>query len=315
MRLAFIGTSHVHTPDYLAVIRAMPTLRLVGIAQPDPDTIGLLSDLPPLFDRQEDLPDHDVAVVLTDADSHDNVCQKLTAPAVFIEKPLAISQERAQQISRVLTQKGIETETGFFLRHSAAFKTLCRACRSGQLGPVRFARLSFAHPGLLDRWLQKWPAHTSLTRMGGGAFVDLAIHLIDAATHIFGPLTPKSCHLDARAAGRFGFDPPFETQGQATLTSDAGSLVHVWASAEAPNTLLRIEVFCEGGEIFLDGGRVTQMLRDADKEVVHDGEMPTPADGFRAALERFRNQKAPITRTQDAVAASASMEALLRTQP
>jgi len=315
MRIAFVGTSHVHTPDYLSVARSMPWLRLVGIAKPDPDTIGLLSDLPPLFDRQEDLPDHDVAVVLTDADSHDQVCTQLTAPAVFIEKPLAVSEKRAQHISRLLTQKGIDTETGFFLRHSAAFKSLCRVCDSAQMGPARFARLSFSHPGFLDGWLQKWPAHVSRTRMGSGAFADLAIHLIDAATCIFGPLTASSCQLDTSAATRLGFDPSFDTQGQATLTSHEGSLIHVWASAEAPSINLRIEVFCKGGEILLDAGRVTRTYRFANPDVIHHGEMPTPADGFRAALEGFRNRSERITNTEEAVLASASMEALLKLTP
>ncbi|WP_178346912.1 Gfo/Idh/MocA family protein [Marivita hallyeonensis] len=311
--MAFVGTSHVHTPDYLAVTRSMPWLKVVGIAEPDPDTIGLIYDLPPLFDRQEDLPDHDVAVVLTDADSHDRVCAGLTAPAVFIEKPLAVSHNRAQHISRLLTQRGIDTETGFFLRHSAAFNALCGACNNAQMGTARFARFSFSHPGFLDGWLQKWPAHISRTRMGGGAFADLAIHLVDAATCIFGPLTAGSCQLDTSASTRLGFDTSFDTQGQATLTSHEGCLIHVWASAEAPSVNLRIEVFWEGGEVLLNDGCVTRKYRAANPEVVHDGEMPTPADGFRAALEGFRNRSERITNVEEAVSANALMEALLKT--
>ncbi len=314
MRLAFIGTSHVHTPDYLAVVRLMPWLNLVGIAKPDLETIGLLADLPPLFDRQEDLPDHDVAVVLTDPDSHDQVCMSLTAPAVFIEKPLAVSHKRAQHISSVLTQKGIEAEIGFFLRHSSAFRALCKACSDSDMGTARFARFSFSHAGFLEGWLQKWPAHISQTRMGGGAFADLAIHLFDAATCMLGPLSANSGQLDTSASTRLGLDPSFDTQGQATFTSKGGCLIHFWASAASPRVELRIETVCEGGEILLNGGRVTRKYCAADPQVIHESEMPTPADGFRAALERFRNRSERITRIEEAVAASASIEALLKMQ-
>ena len=112
-----------------------------------------------------------------------------------------------------------------------------------------------------------------------------------------------------------GFDPSFDTQGQATFTSREGCLVHVWASAEAPSIDLRIEMFCEGGELLLDAGRVTRKFRAADPEVLHDGDMPTPANGFRAALEGFRNRSERITSIEEAVSASASMEALLKTTP
>ncbi len=315
MRIAFVGTSHVHTPDYLAVVRSVPWLNLVGIAKPDTDTIGLLTDLPPLFDRQADLPDHDVAVVLTDPDSHDQACMQLTAPAVFIEKPLAVSYERAQHISRSLTQRGIDAETGFFLRHSAAFKALCKTCKESEMGTARVARFSFSHPGFLDGWLQKWPAHVSQTRMGGGAFADLVIHLLDAANYIFGPLAANSCQLDTSASTKLGLDPLFDTQGQATLTSRDGGLVHFWASAEAPEVELRIEMVCEGGEILLNGGRVTRRCRASEPQVIYDGEMPMPADGFRAALEGFRNRSERITKIEEAVSACASMEALLKKAP
>lgn len=312
MRLAFLGTSHVHTLDFLKACRSIPGVELLGIAEPDTETVGLLPDLPAVFERQEDLPDHDVTVILTDAASHDRVCAKVTAPAAFVEKPLGVTGARAQAISDHLTGQGIATETGFFLRHSEAFKTVQNACRAPEMGPIRFARFEFVHPGFLDGWLRAWPAHCSDDRMGGGAFVDLAIHLVDAATCIVGDLAASSCDLDTGSHHRFGLGPSFETQGQATLRSKDGALVHIWASAEAPETGLKIEISCEGGEVVLDGGRVTQKYRDANAEVLREGAMPTPADGFRAAIEGFRDGRDRIVLIEDAVKASVLMEKIVR---
>ncbi|WP_299611759.1 Gfo/Idh/MocA family protein [uncultured Tateyamaria sp.] len=311
MRVAFIGTSHVHTPDYLAVCHDLPWVETVGIACVDEKTRRHLPHSPPEFDRHQDLPPHDIAVVLTDIRSHDDVCAQLTAPAVFVEKPLALNGTRASSIAQSLKLAGTRADLGFFLRHSTAFKTLAEASQDANLGDIRFAHLAFAHPGLLDGWLQRWPAHLSQDRMGGGAFADLAVHLIDAARVILGPITATSCDLDRTHSASGACEKGFDTQGQATLVSDHGALIHVWASAAAPRVMLSMHLVCEHGEVRLEGGRVLRRHREKEETVLHDGPMPTPADGFRASLVALRDGKAPILDIDDAVRASRLMENIL----
>ncbi|WP_299044198.1 Gfo/Idh/MocA family oxidoreductase [uncultured Tateyamaria sp.] len=311
MRIAFIGTSHVHTPDYLSVCRDLPWVEMVGVARVDVETLNLLTDLPPIFDRQEELPPHDLAVVLTDIQSHDEVCARLSSPAVFIEKPLGLDGDRADGIGQMLSSAGKRVEVGFFLRHSTALKTLVDASKSPEIGNIRFARFAFAHPGLSEGWLRHWPAHIAIERMGGGAFTDLAIHLVDAALAILGPLRATSCVLDKVGPGYGGLNQNFDSQGQATLTSAHGALVHVWASAEAPEVMLTAQLICEHGEISLNGGRVLLRYPPDNVTVLHDGQMPTPADGFRAALEALRNRENPILEIADAVSVSQIMDSIL----
>ena len=311
MRVALIGSSHVHTPDYLAVCRALPWVDLVGVAEPDPETRGLLPDLPPSFARADDLPPHDLTVVLTDAASHPAVCADLNAPTLFVEKPLATGGAGARTLAQALEGSGKRVETGFFLRYSKALATLRGAVDGGPaasrpMGAVRFARLAFAHPGLKEGWLRRWPAHMAPERMGGGAFADLAIHLVDAVRAIAGPIEAVACRLDRPSGEHAGLD----VQGQAMLTTKGDAPVHVWASAVAPRVMLSIAIVCERGEARLDGGRVTRRVGDGPAEVLHDGPMPTPSDGFRAALLALHGDRPPITTLADAVAASRLMDEL-----
>ena len=138
MRIAFVGSSHVHTLDYLAVCKALPWVDVVGIAHVDPETQRLLTDLPPSVPTQPDLPPHDLAVVLTDIASHDEICARLEAPAVFLEKPLAVDGPRADKLARSLSEKGKRVEVGFFLRHSRALSEMIEAVQKPAMGPVRF---------------------------------------------------------------------------------------------------------------------------------------------------------------------------------
>lgn len=308
MRVAFVGTSHVHTIDYLTACRTLPWVDVVGICCPEADTYMRLPELPRVFKKQEDLPDHDVAVVLTDVASHDAVCSALTASAVFIEKPLGLNYERSRAIALSLGRRNIRTETGFFLRHSDAFQTICKVAKDSRLGRLQKASLEFSHPGLLDGWLRHWPAHLSVDRMGGGAFVDLSIHLIDAADLLFRPITARSCSLDRATSSGLIYDPSFEVRGSAIFMSKELAPIHIKASAISPQIVLRFELSFEGGEVQLDGGAVTARYGNSDHHVLHDGPMPTPAEGFRAALEGFRNVSTQVAPASDVLVTSALSE-------
>lgn len=278
LRVAFIGSSHVHTPDYLGVCERTTWVEMVGLAEPDPATVHTLPDSLPILGAHGSLPPHDVAVVMTDAASHDTLCPMLAADQLFIEKPLAVNGRRAAALAARLSDGGKHVRSGFFLRLAPALASLENALRAGQIGRILHARFVFAHPGLREGWLHKWPAHLDPDRMGGGAFADLAIHLVDAATRLLGELRPICCQTQGK---------PLEEGGQAVMEGPAGEAVHIWVSAAAPRVMLDMRLVGEAGELLLNQGRA--VLRSGEREIVlHAGAMTTPADGFAAALSAFR---------------------------
>ena len=300
LRVAFVGSSHVHTPDYIAVCDRTPWVEVVGIAEPDKATAHMLPPDLARFEAHDALPPHDVAVVMTDAASHDAICPPLAARRLFIEKPLAVDGERAAALADRLEAVGKDVRLGFFLHHAPALAAMGQALRAGRIGRLRHARLAFAHPGLREGWLRGWPAHLDPDRMGGGAFVDLAIHLVDTALHLVGPLQPVACQFDGGLAAE---------AGQAMLRGPNGELVHLWASGAAPRVMLDVALVGENGELVLDGG-LAIIRSEGGTRVLFDGPMTTPADGFDAALDDFRLSHAKDDLAA-AVATSRTMSVLL----
>lgn len=300
LRVAFVGNAHVHTPDYLAVCARCDWIENVGLAVSDPATRDLLPNDVPYFDRVAALPHHDLAVVMGDAADHDTLCPTLLAPALFIEKPLAVTGERAARLASALNRAGKDVWTGFFLRHAPAVDTCKSVLASGRIGHLQHARLTFAHPGLKEGWLQNWPAHSNPARMGGGVFADLAIHLVDIAEMLVGALSPHACQLDPGTP---------DTGGQARLHSQENATVELVTSAMASRVMLEFVFVGDKGTLTLDLGRVT-LRQNSGEHVLHDGPMTIPADGFETAM-RAAHAKQNGEDLECAVWASERMEQLI----
>lgn len=74
---------------------------------------------------------------------------------------------------------------------------------------------------------------------------------------------------------------------------------------------LKIEIYCEGGVIVLDGGRVAFSPRAGNPKVLFDAPMPTPSDGFQAAMNGFLEGRKQVVSIDEAIDASVVMEDML----
>jgi predicted dehydrogenase len=71
--------------------------------------------------------------------------------AVFVEKPLALSETEALPMSEALVGTG-PFSTGFFLRYADTFRRLRAEVASGELGNIRHAAVTVVHGGLAQGW-------------------------------------------------------------------------------------------------------------------------------------------------------------------
>ncbi|PRY93667.1 putative dehydrogenase [Hasllibacter halocynthiae] len=297
MRVAIVGTAHVHAADYAAVCEGRPGTTLVGIAAPDPGSpFRFPPDVPVVAEPAVLIP-HDLAVVTVDARSQESVIPSLRAPHLFVEKPLGADRGARERLAVHLAARGGTTSLGFFLRHGPAPCAMAEAVRGGRR--LRELRLRFAHDGLRAGWLEAWPAHLSPERMGYGAFGDLGIHLLDAATLVAGPLAPEACRLRHRADG-------LETGGSARLAGPNGVAVHLEVDAAATEACLTVEAKFEDGTLTC-GGRLGPPGTGA-------GGLPDPASGFSTVLDALERGEPPGGAIlSDAVAAGRLLDAVLAT--
>ncbi|TWU23656.1 Gfo/Idh/MocA family protein [Bythopirellula polymerisocia] len=100
---------------------------------------------------------------------------------VLLEKPMALSLEECQQIAQVADATGRVLQIGFVHRYTGVGKLAKQIASSGKLGEIYSAKANLYLrrnvPGL-GKWF------TTKELSGGGALIDVGVHLIDLSCHI-----------------------------------------------------------------------------------------------------------------------------------
>src|SRR5581483_1077279 len=102
---------------------------------------------------------------------------------VFLEKPLAHTLEDGTAIVRAAERSDNVVMLGFNNRFNPASQALHRAIASSRLGTIYYARA---------RWLRRQglpPQASWFTRKaaaGGGALIDIGVHMLDLTFHMLG---------------------------------------------------------------------------------------------------------------------------------
>jgi predicted dehydrogenase len=118
---------------------------------------------------------------------------------VLLEKPMAMNVAECDDIIAVMRETGAIVQLGFVTRFAPAVEAALPFIAAGRLGTVYHVKAAMYRrrgiPGL-GRWF------TTQAQSGGGALIDLGVHMIDLALHLTGGLRPVS--VSAAGDGRFG---------------------------------------------------------------------------------------------------------------
>jgi predicted dehydrogenase len=139
----------------------------------------------------------DLAVLASPSGVH--AAQALTCIAagvpVVVDKPLAVSASQAAGVVEAGISAGVPLTVFQNRRWDAENLTLAALLRSGTLGQAhRFERRwERWRPVPKDRWRENSPPEE-----GGGLLLDLGVHLVDAAAHLFGRIVSVHAELAAR---------------------------------------------------------------------------------------------------------------------
>ena len=163
--------------------------------------------------------------------------------AVFVEKPLALTEEACRTVARAVADSDALLTVGFNRRYSP----LARAARdalAGTAGPAMAVYRVNAGPLPADHWLLD-------PEEGGGRIVGEACHFFDFLCWLLGE-EPASVHATA-PAGLNG--PPQELA--ATLRFSGGSVGTILYAASGHSAVPkeRVEVFKGGRSVVLDDFR------------------------------------------------------------
>ncbi|MQY27470.1 Gfo/Idh/MocA family protein [Nocardia aurantia] len=257
LRIALLGTEHVHTADHRAAVTACPDAELCHT-----------------------LDEADAAVICSTTARHGEWL-RIAATAnlpVLVEKPLAASLAETTALTASVGSGA--AVVAMFLRCAPALHRVRSVLATGALGEIVGARLSFGHPGLPDGMFEGTAAWMLDPARGGiGAFADLGIHLIDLLLWL---------RPDAPIAVR---DARFRMPAGMAVDS-SGVAVCDWGAV--PVTLAAGWTTRPGGlRLRVDGTRDRLVLRDGLLAVGPDVERHAPqaaGDATRAFLAGLRGR-------------------------
>jgi predicted dehydrogenase len=234
---------------------------------------------------------------------------------VLLEKPMALNAAQCDDILAAARAYERILQIGFVHRYTSVARTARTVIDSGELGRVYHAK---AHlhlrrnvPGL-GRWF------TDRKRSGGGALIDVGVHLIDLSLWLLGfpsveSVSGRTFHNFGRKMRGYHFEsmwggPPdyegvcdVEDAAHALIVfEDGGTLdLHVaWAgnfpAASVPASLMGI--FGEQGGITFElfGNRVHR-LREEDGALLEEDIDAPEVDFFAAQMEAFLQSVATRT--------------------
>jgi predicted dehydrogenase len=266
LRICVIGFGSI-ARTHLAALSALPVLRPLPF-RPVVDTVvtrrarelapGLalagVGHIAPAFGDGLAGRHLDAAVVASSNDRHlaDSRAVLGAGLPLYVEKPIGRTPEEAAELSRLAAASNRPVQVGLVMRYHPAVARSRALLAAGAAGAVRQARLTIFHGSYLDpsRPLS-W--RMSRERAGGGAMLDLGLHLLDLARHLLGEMRLVAGRHHTFVAERPGGRADADDWAWAELTTFAGASVTVEASRIAyGGEGSRLEVFGTEGSLRCD---------------------------------------------------------------
>jgi predicted dehydrogenase len=166
----------------------------------------------------------DAVIVSTPPQFHEEAALAALAAGkhVLCEKPLSNSLDACRRMVEAAQKSGKTLTTGFNHRYFPAIRFLKRTLADGVIGKLDHIRAFAGHEGL-SQFRAAWEYDKDV--IGGGALMDVGIHLIDLAAYVLGDVREVFGLTSNRV-----WNLPGEDNGFALLRSANGTVATLHAS-------------------------------------------------------------------------------------
>ena len=243
--VAFVGVAHIHTPNYLRLVKEHSGTRIKYVWDYDAERarkraaeVGAVvpADLSVIWSD----PEIAAVVILSETDRHHDLvlAAAKAGKAVYAEKPLGINAHESREMAEAIEKAGVIFTTGYFMRTDPKHLFLKNEIGRGNFGVITRVRGSNCHNGSLGGWFDtewRWMADPKIA--GVGAFGDLGTHKLDILMWLFGGI--ESVTADIRpVTHRYG---NCDETGEALIRFESGvigTLAAGWVDIDDPVKLL-----------------------------------------------------------------------------
>jgi predicted dehydrogenase len=203
--------------------------------------------------------DLDAVVIATPSSSHAAMVRAAFERGlhVFCEKPLTLSAEESEELSRLAEERGLVTQVGYHNRYVAAFQEVRSLLEAGAIGEVTHVLGEAYGPVVLKQKGSTWRSRRS---EGGGCLYDYAAHVINLMNWyvgqpvgVGGTALPKVFSADIDDATFSTLYFPGAKTGQLSV---------YWSDESYRKMTTRITIWGTAGRIFADRQECQVYLRD-----------------------------------------------------
>ncbi len=189
---------------HLRRLAAIPEVRIVGIAEPNPESVRLAREQFPWLEGVPVFPDHRSLLARTEPDAveistphtlhFEQIMDALEAGChVLCEKPMTCTSEEARAVCEKTRATGRVMMVSYQRHQQALYRWMRRFIASGGLGTIQFVSAQQYQSWYEGRIAGKGWRHLPHLS-GGGQLNDSGSHLVDILLHVTG-LQPK--HVSA----------------------------------------------------------------------------------------------------------------------
>jgi predicted dehydrogenase len=231
-------------------------------------------------------------LILTPPNTHLELVQRFAAAGkhILLEKPLERSTDRSQQVVEAAEAAGVKLGVVFQHRFRAASEALRAQLEQGALGDLAAANIIC--PWWRPQSYYDEPGRGTLERDGGGVLITQAIHTLDLALSLTGPVAEVAAVAGTSRVHRMETED-FVGAGLRFANGALGALLAT--TAEYPGFPERIELIGTRATAVLASGVLDLRYHDGREERVGEPEgtgggadpMAFPHDWHRSLLTDF----------------------------
>lgn len=331
MNIVLIGLGMVARTHVDAIAATKGILNLVGVygrnikraATFAEDVSESIGGTPRVYDSIEAIaqdPTIDFVIVATPPNARLEICEILTASGkpVLMEKPIERDTQAATHIVELF--EAAQLPLGIVFQHRAreSSQKLSQLLQSGCLGDVAVVEIKI--PWWREQAYYDEPGRGTYARDGGGVLISQAIHTLDLALSVLGPVAT----VQAMACSTSLHSMEAEDYVNAGLMFESGAVGSLVAStASFPGGAESIVLHCEKASVTLQSGTIVTHWRDGRTESF--GESADTGGGadpmafthawHQGVIEDFadaiKNSRAPMASGRDALNVHRLIDALV----
>lgn len=277
--IGIIGAGAI-SPTHCDGISGHPEAELIAVADSSPERAHALARqfaIPTVYGSIEELlrdPSVEAVTIALPTFLHapTAIAALKAGKHVHCDKPFALNQEEAAEVIEAARESGKTMMVGMNQRFSPEAQIVRRAIESGELGEIYFAKAYWTRRSGIPSF-GTWFGDKS--RSGGGALLDIGVHMLDLCMSLIGNFEPLSVSgfaytkLGNRGLGEGGWGLSEKQEHVFTVDDLAGALIRLsggvtiqlesaWARHQEQRDYHNVELFGTDGGAVVYPARIYQ---------------------------------------------------------